>query len=292
MVNANSNSNGKKKVVGIAAAVCAGVMAVAGSLALFTDTASIKGETTAGKLAIGITANDMTDAGDFSAQLLNTAFDGDVQNLNPADVRTIEYSIVSEQNKSLRASDTLTVTVTPDAKMMADQHTDIDKLFAEFETDKSAIHLVAGAAGATEQVVTNSNGDKTDVTFADSGLTLKDAYVTEGKDAIVLVYQGDEVNLDGVGENAEKIPGNNNKTSSDRKYFLYFDETAGNQWQGAQVAITAKVDAVQYANTAAGDAVLNIDATNHTVANDAGAHKIVIAQEGVKTDAAGKVNNG
>ena len=59
----NANSNGKKKVVGMVAAVCAATMAVAGSLALFTDTASIKGATTAGKLAIGITADKMTEAG-------------------------------------------------------------------------------------------------------------------------------------------------------------------------------------------------------------------------------------
>lgn len=285
-----ANTNTKKKILGIGAGICALSLAAVSSFALFTDTASTKGATTAGKLAVGITADKMTDAGDFSEQLLNTDFAEEVSNLNPADVRTIEYTISSKQSKSLRASDCLTVTVTPDAKMMADQNKTVDDLFAEF-TDKAAIHLVTGAKDDTKQVVTASDGTTTDVTFEDSGLTLKDAYVTEGKDAIVLVYQGDEVNLDGVGDNAEKIPGNNGKTTSARKYTLYFDETAGNQWQGAQVSIGSTVSAVQYANTAAGDAVLNVDATSHTVANDAGAHKIVIAQEGVKTNAAGKVND-
>lgn len=283
-----ANTNTKKKILGIGAGICALSLAAVGSFALFTDTASINGATTAGKLAVSITADKMTDAGDFSEQLLNTDFAEEVSNLNPADVRTIEYTISSKQSKSLRASDSLTVTVTPDAKMMADQNKTVDDLFAEF-TDKAAIHLVTGAKDDTKQVVTASDGATTDVTFEDSGLTLKDAYVTEGKDAIVLVYQGDEVNLDGVGDNAEKIPGNNGKTTSDRKYTLYFDETAGNQWQGAQISIGSTVSAVQYANTAAGDAVLNVDATGHTVANDAGANKIVIAQEGVKTDATGKV---
>ena len=284
-----TKTNSKKALLSSAfALVLSAAMLIGTTFAWFTDTASTKGATTAGKLAVGITADKMTDAGDFSEQLLNTDFAEEVSNLNPADVRTIEYTISSKQSKSLRASDCLTVTVTPDAKMMADQNKTVDDLFAEF-TDKAAIHLVTGAKDDTKQVVTASDGTTTDVTFEDSGLTLKDAYVTEGKDAIVLVYQGDEVNLDGVGDNAEKIPGNNGKTTSARKYTLYFDETAGNQWQGAQVSIGSTVSAVQYANTAAGDAVLNVDATSHTVTNDAGAHKIVIAQEGVKTDATGKV---
>lgn len=245
MNKANTNT---KKILGIGAGICALSLAAVSSFALFTDTASVKGATTAGKLAVGITADKMTD-GDFSEQLLNTAFAEEVSNLNPADVRTIEYTISSEQSKSLRASDTVVVTISPDADMMTDQNKTIDDLFAEYGKDASAIRLVTGAKADTKQVVTASDGTTTDVTFADSGLTLKDAYVNETKDAIVLVYQGDEVNLDGVGENAEKIPDNNDKTTSDRKYTLYFDETAGNQWQGAKVSISAKVDAVQYANT-------------------------------------------
>lgn len=290
MVNANSNSNGKKKVVGIVAAACAATMAVAGSLALFTDTASIKGATTAGKLAIGITADKMTEAGDFSEQLKNTKFVDAVQNLNPGDVRTISYSINNAENKAMRANDTLTVTVKPNEAMMTDQEKTVQNLFDEFTTDKSAIHLVTGAKGAPKPVVTASDGTTTDVTFGDTGLTLVDSHLSEDGKSIVLVYQGDEVNLDGVGTNAEKIADNNGKTSSERKYTLYFNEDAGNEWQGAEVSIGSTISAVQYANTAAGDATLNVSKEDHTVATNAGKKPVEIAQEKVKTDAAGKVN--
>ena len=52
-----ANTNNKKKVLGIGAAICALSLAAVGSFALFTDTVSIKGATNAGKLAIGITAD-------------------------------------------------------------------------------------------------------------------------------------------------------------------------------------------------------------------------------------------
>lgn len=288
------NTNNKKKVTGAVALAAAGVMALGGVSMLFTDTASVKGATTAGKLAVEVTGTGLAN-GDFTKQLENTKFVGAVQNLNPGDVRTISYSINNAESKAMRANDTLTVTVTPNEAMMTDQKKTVQNLFDEFTTDKSAIHLVTGAQGDTKQVVTASDGTTTDVTFGDTGLTLVDSYVTKDNKNIVLVYQGDEVKLDGVGDNAEKIPDNNSKTSSDRRYTLYFDENAGNEWQGAEVSIGSTISAVQYANTAAGDATLNVDtsdATGHTVASDAGAHKIVIAQEGVKTGKFGQTIGG
>ena len=43
-----ANTNNKKKVLGIGAAICALSLAAVSSFALFTDTASVKGTTTAG----------------------------------------------------------------------------------------------------------------------------------------------------------------------------------------------------------------------------------------------------
>ena len=281
MQNAN-----KKKITGAAALAAAGVMALGGVSMLFTDRADISGETTAGKLAVEVTWTSPTDD-NFTKQLENTKFVDAVQNLNPGDVRTISYSIENAENKAMRANDTLTVTVTPNEAMMKDQTKTIDDLSGEF-ADKSAIHLVTGAKDDTKQVVTASDSTTTDVTFGDTGLTLVDSYVTEDKKSIVLVYQGDEVNLDGTGTtNAEKITGNNGKTSSERKYTLYFNENAGNEWQGADVSISSTISAVQYANTAAGDATLNVEAGKQ-VTDNAGAHKIVIAQEKVKTNKFGQ----
>lgn len=297
MVNANSNSNGKKKVVGIVAAACAATMAVAGSLALFTDTASINGETKAGKLAVKVTGTNLTD-GNFNAQLKNNDFaTTGIDNLNPGDAVQISYSIENAENKAMRANDTLTVTVKPNEAMMDDQNTTVDEMFKALKAGSfdggSAIHLVEGEKGVNGEVTTNTDPDaadyKTTVSFPDTGLTLVDSYVTEDKKNIVLVYQGDEVNLDGVGDNAEKL--GDNKSTSNRQYTLYFNKDAGNEWQGAEVSIGSTISAVQYANTAAGDATLNVEAGKQ-VTDNAGAHenKIVIAQEGVKTDAAGKVN--
>lgn len=280
MQNAN-----KKKITGAVALAAAGVMALGGVSMLFTDHADVSGKTTAGKLAVKVTGTNPTD-GNFTKQLENTEFVDAVQNLNPGDVRTISYFIENAENKAMRANDTLTVTVTPDEAMMKDQTKTIDDLSGEF-ADKSAIHLVTGARGGTKPVVTASDSTTTNVTFGDTGLTLVDSYVTEDNKNIVLVYQGDEVNLDGVGDNAEKITGNNGKTSSERKYTLYFDKDAGNEWQGADVSIGSTISAVQYANTAAGDATLNVEAGKQ-VTDNAGAYKIVIAQEKVKTDKFGQ----
>ena len=298
MVNANSNSNGKKKVVGIVAAVCAATMAVAGSLALFTDTASVKGKTTAGKLAVEVTGTGLDD-GDFSTQLKNNDFAPQgIDCANPGDTFQISYSINNAANKAMRANDTLTVTVKPNEAMMTAQSTTVDKMFKDLKAggidSGSAIHLVEGKKGVNGEVTTNTDPDaadyKTTVSFPDTGLTLVDSYVTEDNKNIVLVYQGDEVNLDGTGTNAEKITGNNDKTSSERKYTLYFNENAGNEWQGAEVSIGSTISAVQYANTAAGDATLNVEAGKQ-VTDNAGKTKIVIAQEGVKTNTVGKVND-
>ena len=284
MQNAN-----KKKITGAVALAAAGVMALGGVSMLFTDRADVSGKATAGKLAVEVTGTNPTD-GDFSAQLKNNDFaTKGIDNLNPGDAVQISYSITNAANKAVRANDTLTVTVTPNEAMMADQTKTIADLYGEF-ADKSAIHLVTGAKGGTKPVVTASDGTTTNVTFGDTGLTLVDSYVTEDKKNIVLVYQGDEVSLDGTGTNAEKITGNSDKTSSERKYTLYFEKDAGNEWQGADVSIGSTISAVQYANTAAGDATLNVEAGKQ-VTDNAGAHKIVIAQEGVKTNAVDKVND-
>lgn len=283
MQNAN-----KKKITGAVALAAAGVMALGGVSMLFTDHADVSGKATAGKLAVEVTGTGLAD-GDFSAQLKNNDFaTKGIDCANPGDTFQISYSINNAANKAVRANDTLTVTVTPNEAMMADQTKTIADLYGEF-ADKSAIHLVTGAKGDTKQVVTASDGTTTDVTFGDTGLTLVDSHPSEDGKSIVLVYQGDEVNLDGVGENAEKIPGNNEKKTSERKYTLYFNKDAGNEWQGAEVSIGSTISAVQYANTAAGDATLNVSKEDHTVATNAGKkNTFEIAQEKVKTDKFGQ----
>lgn len=280
MQNAN-----KKKITGAVALAAAGVMALGGVSMLFTDHADVSGKTTAGKLAVEVTGAGLAD-GDFSAQLKNNDFaTTGIDNLNPGDAVQISYSINNAANKAVRANDTLTVTVTPNKAMMDDQNTTVDEMF----NDGSAIHLVEGEKGVNGEVTTNTDPDaadyKTTVFFPDTGLTLVDSYVTEDKKNIVLVYQGDEVNLDGVGDNAEKL--GDSKYTSDRQYTLYFNKDAGNEWQGAEVSIGSTISAVQYANTAAGDATLNVEAGKQ-VTDNAGAHKIVIAQEKVKTDKFGQ----
>ena len=287
MQNAN-----KKKITGAVALAAAGVMALGGVSMLFTDHADVSGKTTAGKLAVEVTGTNLTN-GDFTKQLENTKFVDKVQNLNPGDVRTISYFITNAANKAVRANDTLTVTVTPNEAVMTDQKKTVQNLFDGFTTDKSAIHLVTGAKGDTKHVVTASDGTTTDVTFGDTGLTLVDSYVTKDNKSIVLVYQGDEVNLDGTGTNKENITDNNDKTSSERKYTLYFNEDAGNEWQGAEVSIGSTISAVQYANTSTGDATLNVSKEDHTVATNAGKkNTFEIAQEKVKTDEHGKTIGG
>ena len=285
MQNAN-----KKKITGAVALAAAGVMALGGVSMLFTDHADVSGKATAGKLAVEVTGTGLAD-GDFSAQLKNNDFaTKGIDCANPGDTFQISYSINNAANKAVRANDTLTVTVTPDEAMMADQTKTIADLYGEF-ADKSAIHLVTGAKGDTKQVVTASDGTTTDVTFGDTGLTLVDSHPSEDGKSIVLVYQGDETALDGVGDNAELL--GDSKTSSDRQYTLYFDKDAGNEWQGADVSIGSTISAVQYANTAAGDATLNVSKEDHTVATNAGKkNTFEIAQEKVKTDEHGKTIGG
>lgn len=284
MQNAN-----KKKITGAVALAAAGVMALGGVSMLFTDHADVSGKATAGKLAVEVTGTGLAD-GDFSAQLKNNDFaTKGIDCANPGDTFQISYSINNAANKAVRANDTLTVTVTPDEAMMADQTKTIADLYGEF-ADKSAIHLVTGAKGDTKQVVTASDGTTTDVTFGDTGLTLVDSHPSEDGKSIVLVYQGDETALDGVGDNAEKL--GDNKSTSDRQYTLYFNKDAGNEWQGAKVSIGSTISAVQYANTSTGDATLNVSKEDHTVATNAGKNSVEIAQEKVKTDEHGKTIGG
>ena len=221
-----ANTNMKKKVLGIGAGICAVAVAAVGSFALFTDTASVKGATTAGKLAIGITADKMTEAGDFSEQLLNTAFDAanPVDNFNPGDDRTVAYTINNEQSKATYVNDTITLKVTPDTAYTAD-----------------------GRAITPENCA---------ITFAtaDGSLTEKSREMKDG--VITIVYEGKETVLSGTGANAEVVKegiGNTaNPTTAARSYELYFDVNADNAWQGAKVEISSKVDAVQYANNHGG----------------------------------------
>lgn len=221
-----ANTNMKKKVLGIGAGICAVAVAAVGSFALFTDTTSVKGATTAGKLAIGITADKMTEAGDFSEQLLNTAFDAanPVDNFNPGDDRTVAYTINNEQSKATYVNDTITLKVTPDTAYTAD-----------------------GRAITPENCA---------ITFAtaDGSLTEKSREMKDG--VITIVYEGKETVLSGTGANAEVVKegiGNTaNPTTAARSYELDFDVNADNAWQGAKVEISSKVDAVQYANNHGG----------------------------------------
>lgn len=221
-----ANTNMKKKVLGIGAGICAVAVAAVGSFALFTDTASVKGATTAGKLAIGITADKMTEAGDFSEQLLNTAFDAanPVDNFNPGDDRTVAYTINNEQSKATYVNDTITLKVTPDTAYTAD-----------------------GRAITPENCA---------ITFAtaDGSLTEKSREMKDG--VITIVYEGKETVLSGTGANAEVVKegiGNTaNPTTAARSYELDFYVNADNAWQGAKVEISSKVDAVQYANNHGG----------------------------------------
>ena len=212
-----ANTNSKKKVLGIGAAICALSLAAVSSFALFTDTASVKGATTAGKLAVGITADKMTDAGDFSEQLLNTAFDAanPIDNFNPGDDRTVAYTINNEQSKAAYVNDTITLKVTPDTAYTADG-----------------------------QAITPENCAITFAT-ADGVLTEKSRSMDNG--VITIVYEGKETVLvkEGVGNTA-------NPTTAARSYELNFDVNADNAWQGAKVEISSKVDAVQYANNHGG----------------------------------------
>lgn len=221
-----ANTNNKKKVLGIGAAICALSLAAVSSFALFTDTASVKGATTAGKLAIGITADKMTEAGDFSEQLLNTAFDAanPVDNFNPGDDRTVAYTINNEQSKATYVNDTITLKVTPDTAYTADG-----------------------------QAITPENCAITFAT-ADGSLTEKSREMKDG--VITIVYEGRETVLSGTGANAEVVKegiGNTaNPTTAARSYELNFNVDADNAWQGAKVEISSKVDAVQYANNHGG----------------------------------------
>lgn len=221
-----ANTNSKKKVLGIGAAICALSLAAVSSFALFTDTASVKGATTAGKLAVGITADKMTDAGDFSEQLLNTAFDAanPIDNFNPGDDRTVAYTINNEQSKAAYVNDTITLKVTPDTAYTADG-----------------------------QAITPENCAITFAT-ADGALTEKSRSMDNG--VITIVYEGKETVLSGTGANAEVVKegiGNTaNPTTAARSYELNFNVDADNAWQGAKVEISSKVDAVQYANNHGG----------------------------------------
>lgn len=221
MVNANSNSNGKKKVVGIVAAACAATMAVAGSLALFTDTASVSGTTKAGNVSIGISSDASLENGDFSGQLKNTSdkFTTAVQNMNPGDSRNLTFDLNNTGDKAIYTNDEMTLTVTPN----------------------DAYKNETGAA---------PNIDSVPITIDGMNLNKDRSTFDAVSGKYVLVYTGAETVLSGgSGDGRDEIVKDHTATSVKRDYTLKFNEAAGNYYQNADIKLDVKVDAVQYANT-------------------------------------------
>ena len=188
-------SNSRKKIIGGVAVAMALAVGTVASFALFTDTATVSGTATAGKLAIGVTAEGMED-GDFSAQLLNEDFGG-IDNLNPGDSRDISYTIENEQNKAMYANDTITLKVTP-----ADGHdisADDCKIALEGAGEGKAVDNPDGSVSITytgSETVLSGTGKNAEVVSDHTATTADRAYTLSFDKDAGNEYQGATVTIE------------------------------------------------------------------------------------------------
>lgn len=217
-----------KKITGIAALSLAVVLAIGGSLAYFTDRESITASAMAGTVNISMdnVAGSLGSQGQTGENVLH---DTDGKNiLNPGDARGINWTTTEQGNKSVDCRDTLVLTCD---KAMTAKDDDVQNNPLQFELYKAD-----------------------DVTGYDvaKGYTLKEGAKpltvrTVSDDKRTITYVVDDVyTLNGNGGETETSVDSNSKS---RGYVLVFRDDSSNDYQNANVTVSAMVEAKQHRNT-------------------------------------------
>ena len=199
----------KKRISKILACVCA-LTLVVGSLALFTDEASIDGSANAGNLSITLEGNDSITNDLLAGGDVDIKDAATLNNWNPGDQAAFDYVITNTGNKAVRYQETITLTVKGD-----------------METTKLEDCMLQ---------ITGTGDDN--ATWAATA------------DGYTITYVVEEGVLSGVSNGTAAVEVVEGKpTSVTPSYTLVFDADALNEYQDAEISIKVDVKAVQFANT-------------------------------------------
>lgn len=156
------------------------------------------------------------DPGPASVAIGSAAYDEETSILNPGDYILLDYDVENEGSKSVWVK-AVVGTVLVDG--VAESGTSMFKLYAVPMDD--------------------IGGGKTYASV--------DAYIKAqlaGTPGFTLATAGDAIILDGTDETETDSVG----TSANIQYILYFDATANNDYQGAEISLEIEVQALQYRN--------------------------------------------
>lgn len=204
----------KKKLVAASALVLAGLLAVGGSLAYFTDREVTTANGTAGSLDLSVDSDGVN------------LLDKDGLNIfNPGDLRRVNYSVSENGNKSVDVRETILLTAkAADGKTL------------NFTEDQPGVELYDlalpddGIIPADAKTVATGDNRQVD---------------TEKKSVL---YHTDEYVLSGNKDKGEAEEDSDaNKRS--HAYTLYFSKDADNSWQGSTVTMEVLVEGKQHRNT-------------------------------------------
>jgi len=204
-----TESSAKRKRMALAAGSLAGLIALSGTFAYFTDRVQSTATATAGTVDLVLDANWL-----------------DNDNFNPGDKTDLNYEISNVGNKSVDVRER--IVVNSDVVMDASQQ-------AEFEIYKLA------------EVYVNDSGDYVPKPGAQPITQGADRVVSADNKSIT--YNIAEYVLNGTGTAAEIEPEALGTTAKASEYVLVFKNTASNAFQGVDVTVDLVAEAKQHRNT-------------------------------------------
>jgi len=209
MSTAITESSAKRKKMALAAGSLAGLIALSGTFAYFTDRVQSNVTATAGNVDLVLDANWL-----------------DNDNFNPGDKTDLNYEISNVGNKSVDVRER--IVVTSDVVMDASQQ-------AEFEIYKLA------------DVYVNASGDY--VPKPGSSPITEGADRVVSADNMSITYNIAEYVLNGTGTAAETEAEALGATAKASEYALVFKDTSSNAFQGVDVTVDLVAEAKQHRNT-------------------------------------------
>lgn len=245
----NANTQNKRKSRLILAALLATIAIITGSIfAFFSDVVDHNTTITAGTLDLVRGTTTITQNGDDVTTIVGNK-NGIVENFNPGDVVTFSVPIKNEGSKSawLRGNLEITGEAVETIADASDTSTFADNFIVFSGT--VAKNVAAGEVGGAKDLSKQAGwsftaGSSTSATFVDS---------EPG------IINGNNKADDFEAESGAAYTAGTDANEGTLTYTIYFKPTAKNKWQGKDISIDFKAQAIQYRNNTAkewGDVVL------------------------------------
>lgn len=219
-----------KKGMRLIAVALALVMAIGGSLAYFTDSASTNQSGTAGTVDVELDGSG-----------INLLDEDGKQILNPGDLRDVYFTVSNKGNKSVDIRTTITLTSSIGMAQNGQAEFEIYKLGDVEFVDGEGWKPVAGA----EPLQIRS--------ISDDGYTITYAipeYILNGNEELPDMQR--EIEPDVAVDADPYFDVSDGGSIADSKYVLVFKTASDNNYQEANVTLNVKVEAKQHRNTEAG----------------------------------------